>query len=90
MACKYGDLICPCQDGDPCHYEPHGDTPAMNVPPDCVLRAIAAERWTCAEIAQQHGEFCHKEAQNGGHPSLHERGNGATYIAGKIRERARA
>ncbi len=19
--CKYGDPYCPCQDGDPCHYE---------------------------------------------------------------------
>ncbi len=47
-SCKYGDQICPCQDGDPCHYEPHGDTPAMNVPPECVLRALGAEREACA------------------------------------------
>ncbi len=42
MTCKYGDPICPCQDGDPCHYEPHGDTLAMHVPPECVLRAVNA------------------------------------------------
>jgi hypothetical protein len=52
MNCKYGDLACPCQDGDPCHYEPHGDTPAMNVPPHCVLAAVAAEREVCAIIAE--------------------------------------
>jgi hypothetical protein len=23
--CKYGDPFCPCQDGDPCHYE--GENP---------------------------------------------------------------
>ena len=23
--CKYGDPLCPCQDGDPCHYE--GENP---------------------------------------------------------------
>lgn len=27
--CPYGDPYCPCQDGDPCHYE--GDD-AMNAP----------------------------------------------------------
>ncbi len=56
MVCKYGDPICPCQDGDPCHYEPHGDTPAMHVSPECVRNAIrdavAAEREDCAVIAE--------------------------------------
>jgi len=28
-ACPHGDPSCPCQDGDSCHYEPSGDTPAM-------------------------------------------------------------
>jgi len=50
--------------------------------------AVADEREACIEIAQQHGEFCRKEAQNGGHPSLYERGTGATHIADKIRARA--
>lgn len=27
--CPHGDPCCPCQDGDTCHYEPSGDTPAM-------------------------------------------------------------
>ena len=50
MACKYGDPSCPCQDGDHCHYEPHDATltPANNVPPEYVRRAIAAEREACA------------------------------------------
>lgn len=25
VPCKYGDPSCPCQDGDPCHYE--GENP---------------------------------------------------------------
>lgn len=45
MMCKYGDPICPCQDGDPCHYE--GED-AMHVPPAYVLAAVAAEREACA------------------------------------------
>lgn len=32
MKCKYGDPLCPCQDGDPCHYE--GDDPMT--PPNAV------------------------------------------------------
>jgi hypothetical protein len=24
VRCKHGDVTCPCQDGDPCHYEPYG------------------------------------------------------------------
>ncbi len=51
-------------------------------------KALRDERAACAEIAQAHGEFCHKEAQNGGSPDLRERGNGATYIAGQIRDRS--
>jgi len=27
--CLGKDPFCPCQDGDPCHYEPFGDTPAL-------------------------------------------------------------
>jgi hypothetical protein len=26
-ACPYGDPTCPCQDGDPCHYEPMPNAP---------------------------------------------------------------
>ena len=32
-ACKYGDPTCPCQDGDPCHYE--GDNPMT--PPTALI-----------------------------------------------------
>jgi len=27
VPCRWGDETCPCQDGDPCHYE--GDMPMM-------------------------------------------------------------
>lgn len=30
--CRYGDPLCPCQDGDPCHYEWSGDMPPMRPP----------------------------------------------------------
>lgn len=30
--CPFGDLYCPCQDGDPCHYVVSGGTPAMAPP----------------------------------------------------------
>ena len=30
--CLHGDPTCPCRDGDVCHYEPHGDTPAARCP----------------------------------------------------------
>ena len=43
--CKYGDPLCPCQDGDACHYE--GDNP-MTPPPIAALKsriaALEAER----------------------------------------------
>ena len=38
--CKYGDPMCPCQDGDACHYE--GDNP-MTPPPIAALKARIAE-----------------------------------------------
>ena len=34
--CKYGDPYCPCQDGDPCHYE--GDNP-MTPPAEYYIAA---------------------------------------------------
>ena len=37
IACNYGDPTCPCQGGDPCHYE--GENP-MLVPPEYVRQAI--------------------------------------------------
>ena len=37
--CKYGDPMCPCQDGDACHYE--GDNP-MTPPPIAALKAHIA------------------------------------------------
>lgn len=30
--CKYGDPFCPCQDGDPCHYEGKNPMPAPVIP----------------------------------------------------------
>lgn len=30
--CRYGDPLCPCRDGDPCHYEWDGDSPPMRPP----------------------------------------------------------
>jgi hypothetical protein len=33
--CKYGDPLCPCQDGDQCHYEgPHAMMPPHPKPGD--------------------------------------------------------
>lgn len=29
VTCPYRDPECPCNDGDACHYEPHGDTDPM-------------------------------------------------------------
>lgn len=44
-ACKYGDPYCPCQDGDPCHYE--GDNP-MTPPAVTELERFVAwwDEWT--------------------------------------------
>lgn len=33
--CKYLDPLCPCQDGDACHYEAVGGTPAWPAPMEC-------------------------------------------------------
>jgi hypothetical protein len=30
--CIGGDRLCPCQDGDACHYRAVGDSPAMPIP----------------------------------------------------------
>ena len=38
VACKYGDPSCPCQDGDPCHYEDTATTKAMAPPPPAEAR----------------------------------------------------
>jgi hypothetical protein len=43
-ACKYGDPLCPCQDGDMCHYE--GDNPMIPPLLDDIYRKIL------------HGENC--------------------------------
>jgi len=37
--CRYGDPTCPCQDGDPCHYE--GKNPWT--PPIQMLEKVKAE-----------------------------------------------
>ena len=50
--CKYGDPTCPCQDGDPCHYE--GEN-AMNVPPNPGSDAAIADGCTCPVMDNGHG-----------------------------------
>ena len=40
--CKYGDPMCPCQDGDACHYE--GDNPMTPPPIKARIAALEAER----------------------------------------------
>ncbi len=35
IACKYGDPLCPCQDGDECHYENLGKTRVMRICGNC-------------------------------------------------------
>jgi len=53
--CKYGDPLCPCQDGDSCHYE--GDnpmTPPVGIsvrydrsgPPPGTRYAVSGVLWT--------------------------------------------
>ena len=53
--CKYGDPMCPCQDGDACHYE--GDNP-MTPPPIAALKAriaaLEAERDCANDRAATH------------------------------------
>lgn len=80
-ACKYGDAQCPCQDGDACHYEDCGDTPAW--PSNWVsMHAIRKLRADIAEAArlltdaewddwsELHAEWCCGRcmgAKSGGH-----------------------
>lgn len=54
-ACRYGDPRCPCQDGDPCHYE--GDDPMM-VHPAYVRRVTPARLGDSTEAyaAVENGE----------------------------------
>lgn len=40
VECAYGDPYCPCQDGDPCHYEP--DPGAASAEGQARLRTIMA------------------------------------------------
>jgi len=35
VACRYGDLLCPCQDGDACHYEDYKFSKAMKICGNC-------------------------------------------------------
>lgn len=39
--CPHGDPSCPCQDGDPCHYEDTATTKAMRPPPPAEAREDA-------------------------------------------------
>lgn len=43
--CKFGDPTCPCQDGDPCNYEDHGDTKAMPAPPRFTVHEYDDRSW---------------------------------------------
>jgi len=61
-ACKYGDPLCPCQDGDMCHYE--GPNPMT--PPtiddidtaDHVHHAPSGEDWVVAYVAADRLAWC--------------------------------
>lgn len=81
MTCKYGDPTCPCQDGDKCHYERDGGTPAWHVLPDYVLAAVAAEREVCAQIAES------LTIKIGDGPAI--KAKDGDWIADAIRERGR-
>lgn len=40
-ACPHGDPTCPCQDGDPCHYEAAGPTePMVCTSDDCTVAEL--------------------------------------------------
>ena len=44
-ACKYGDMACPCQDGDLCHYEgPDAMTPMSYMLELAKMRAEIADK----------------------------------------------
>jgi len=58
---------------------------------EIVFSIRAAERAAyerAAVMAHSHGEFCDREARNGGHTSLFERAKGAAHIAAAIRRLA--
>lgn len=38
--CPHGDPACPCQDGDPCHYEPFEETPGERCSAQLRLDAV--------------------------------------------------
>lgn len=48
--CKYGDPLCPCQDGDMCHYEGPN---RMNVPPEYFMAALRTHAETVAQDARR-------------------------------------
>ena len=52
--CRHGDPTCPCQDGDPCHYERYGDSPAMA----CTHCGADFDGIT-AELAEHSGTYDH-------------------------------
>lgn len=52
-----------------------------------ITEAVEAERKACAEVARNHGEFCQREADNGGDRVLYERSKGCFYIAQTIEAR---
>lgn len=70
-------------------YDPDRDTTTDMV--DRIATALAQarrqENEACAQIADEHGAFCHKEAHHGGSHDLYERASGAAHIAQLIRSR---
>lgn len=52
-SCSYGDPSCPCQDGDPCHYEDTADTTAMTPPRPEQPQARAAALAEAMSVVEQ-------------------------------------
>lgn len=54
-----------------------------------LAEAVANERAACAQVCQDHGDWCMAEAQNGGNWAyLRDRSQAVLYMAEKIRARA--
>ncbi|GAC1521630.1 MAG: hypothetical protein NVS3B1_06050 [Marmoricola sp.] len=55
-SCPHGDVTCPCQDGDPCHYEALPDSPAWTPPSEAVAIKGATMPNTCRAALNIKGE----------------------------------
>lgn len=72
-----------CADGDP------GAIPVYAAADSAAeRRGYARGLREAAEVAREHGEFCHNEAHHGGSHDLYERARGAAYIAERITAKA--